>query len=133
MWCTVMEVEKDKLEIFQRYLRAYNSFDVDAMLQLISDDVCFENYSNGALTASASNKHQFKELADKGKWFFDARKQEIVSMRPTVEGLEAKIRFSGKLSAEAAKALGASSYVEIDGTSEVEFRGGKIQKLVDRS
>lgn len=128
-----MQLDVNHLEIFQRYLLAYNSFDVEAMLQLLSEDVRFENYSNDALTVSASNKREFKELAEKGKWIFDERKQELLSTRPVECGLEAKIRFWGKLSNEAATEAGASPYVEIMGTSEVQFQDNKIVKLVDRS
>lgn len=129
----MMPVDKNHLHIFQRYLLAYNSFDVNGMLEMLSDEVNFANYSNGVMTASASNKCEFKELANKGKWIFDERKQEIVSMRPLENGLEAKIRFLGKLSDEVAKEVHSGHYVEIYGTSKVEFRDRKIVRLVDRS
>lgn len=40
-----MQADRNHLEIFQRYLLAYNSFDVEAMVQLLSEDVRFENVS----------------------------------------------------------------------------------------
>lgn len=128
-----MPIDTNHLQIFQRYVLAYNSFDIEGMLQLLADDVRFENYSNDTLTASASNKHKFKELANKGKRIFDERKQEVLSTRWLENGLEARIRFRGKLSTDAANGAGTSPYVEIDGTSEVEIQQEKIVKLIDRS
>ncbi|MBB3228702.1 hypothetical protein FHW69_003344 [Luteibacter sp. Sphag1AF] len=38
----------DNKELIDRYLVAYNSFDIDGMLALLSSGVRFENYSGGA-------------------------------------------------------------------------------------
>ena len=42
----------DKQTLIDRYLIAYNSFDIGGMLALLSPDVRFENYSGGQLTAA---------------------------------------------------------------------------------
>jgi hypothetical protein len=44
-----------------RYVAAYNRFDVDGMLALLTDDVRFENVSGGQVTASASGAVEFRQ------------------------------------------------------------------------
>ncbi|RYF51192.1 MAG: nuclear transport factor 2 family protein, partial [Cytophagaceae bacterium] len=54
-------------QMIQKYIDAYNAFDVDGMLKLLSPDVRFENWSGVHLTAEASGIDKFKQLAEQAK------------------------------------------------------------------
>ena len=68
----------DKEDLINRYLIAYNSFDIDSMLALLSPDVRFENYSGGQLTDATDGIDKFRELAEKSKLVFSEREQRII-------------------------------------------------------
>lgn len=41
--------------LVERYIAAYNSFDIEGMLAQLADDVRFENHAGGQLAAPCSN------------------------------------------------------------------------------
>jgi len=56
---------KDKKNLIERFIRAYNSFDVDGLMALMHPECSFQNISGGQVTASAVGIRQFRELAEK--------------------------------------------------------------------
>jgi len=54
-----------KKDLIERFVRAYNSFDVDGMMALMHPECSFQNISAGEVTALAKGLHQFRELAEK--------------------------------------------------------------------
>jgi hypothetical protein len=69
----------DKKSLMERYIRAYNCFDVDGMVALLHSECSFQNISGGQINASAEGIAQFRELAEKSKSLFSSRKQTINS------------------------------------------------------
>lgn len=53
----------DQVHVIQKYIAAYNAFDVEAMLALLSPAVRFENWSGTRLTTEASGIDEFRQLA----------------------------------------------------------------------
>ena len=49
-----MTTEDEMRSLIERYITAYNAFDVDGMLSAIHSDIDFQNISGGAITATAS-------------------------------------------------------------------------------
>ena len=70
----------DKEELINRYLVAYNSFDIEGMIALLSPDYCFENYSGGELTDGTTGIGDFTEIAVKSKSLFFQREQRITNL-----------------------------------------------------
>ena len=87
-------------DLIERYLVAYNSFDVGGMLSLLSQDVRFENYSGDQLTAAASGIHEFKQLAERSKSLFSEREQRITGLEFSGNFAVATIAYRGKLAAD---------------------------------
>jgi hypothetical protein len=54
-----------KKDLIERFVRAYNSFDVDGMMALMHPECSFQNISGGEVTASATGNRQFREIAEK--------------------------------------------------------------------
>ncbi len=120
-------------ELIDRYLVAYNAFDVDGMLSLLSNDVRFENYSGDQLTAESSGIDEFRKLAEQSKSLFSEREQRITDMEFGQDSAIATIAYRGKLAADIPNGPPAGTVLDLQGKSEFSFGNGQITKIVDRS
>ena len=123
----------EKEELINRYLSAYNSFDIDGMLALLSPDVRFENYSGGLLTDGTTGVSEFKELAEKSKSLFSEREQRITNLTFNSDSVIADIAYRGKLAIDIPDGPSAGTIIDLQGQSEFSFKPGLISKIVDRS
>jgi len=53
-------------ETINRYILAYNTLNVEGMLKCLSDDVEFQNISNGEINTHTNSKKEFEDLAKMG-------------------------------------------------------------------
>ncbi|GIK34939.1 MAG: hypothetical protein AMXMBFR45_07960 [Gammaproteobacteria bacterium] len=123
----------NKKDLIDRYLAAYNAFDIDGMLSVLSKDVRFENYSSGQLTAATSGIGEFRQLAEQSKSLFSEREQRITSLAFGHDSAVATIAYRGKLAADIPDGLSAGTVLDLQGQSEFSFSNGQITKIVDRS
>lgn len=77
------------------YLAAYNAFDVDGMLALLSHDIRFENCSGDQLTAATSGSEEFRQLAEQSKSLFSEREQRITALEIGTDSAVATIVYRG--------------------------------------
>ncbi|MNM34987.1 SnoaL-like domain protein [compost metagenome] len=123
----------DNKELVNRYLVAYNSFNIDGMLALLSPDVRFENYSSGQLTDATNGIDEFRELAEKAKSLFSEREQRITKLTLSQNSAIADIAYRGQLAADIPGGPSAGTVLNLQGQSEFSFKDGQISKIVDRS
>ncbi|HEU4373245.1 MAG TPA: nuclear transport factor 2 family protein [Telluria sp.] len=123
----------DHLELINRYLDAYNAFDVDGMLAVLDPEVRFENYSGGALTAAANGIGEFRQLAERAKSLFSEREQRITAIESRDGALIASIAYRGRLAADIPDGARTGTVLDLRGTSEFSFDQGLIAGIVDRS
>lgn len=123
----------DKKKLIDRYLDAYNAFDIDGMLAVLSPTITFENYSGGQLTAAANGAEEFKRLAERARTIFDEREQRIVGLVHVDDCLVADIAYRGRLCLDVPDGPAAGSVLELNGRSEFTFDGDRISRIVDRS
>jgi steroid delta-isomerase-like uncharacterized protein len=122
-----------KEALVARYVAAYNAFDVETMLSLLTPDVRFENHAGGRLTASADGVEAFRALAEAAAVLFTEREQRVTSLRVDGDGAVAGIDYRGTLAADVPGSAAAGSVLEVTGSSEFGFRDGRICRIVDRS
>lgn len=120
-------------ELIDRYLAAYNSFDVDGMLALLSPDIRFENYSGDKLTAATSGVDEFRQLAEKSSSLFSEREQRITELALSHDSAIARIAYRGRLAADIPDGPPAGTVLDLQGKSEFSFGNGQITRIVDRS
>ncbi|RCV86810.1 nuclear transport factor 2 family protein [Billgrantia montanilacus] len=72
--------ESTKRDLLERYITAYNHFDVEGMLAVLDPDATFENYSGSELTTSAYGIDEFRHLAEHAKGFFSELVQRVISL-----------------------------------------------------
>jgi hypothetical protein len=120
-------------DLIDRYLAAYNAFDIEAMLAQLDPAIRFENYSGGQLTADASGIEEFRRLAEQSKGLFVEREQRVTSLAQSGTMLVAEIAWRGRIAADIPGGPPAGTLLEMNGRSEFDFGPAGITKIVDRS
>jgi hypothetical protein len=120
-------------DLIDRYLAAYNAFDIEAMLAQLDPAVRFENYSGGQLTADASGIEEFRRLAEQSKALFVEREQRVTSLAQSGTMLVAEIAWRARIAADIPGGPPAGTLLEMHGRSEFDFGPAGITKIVDRS
>lgn len=120
-------------ELVAAYLAAYNAFDIEGMLGLVSDDVRFENHSGGALTAQASGRDALRALAEQSKALFAQREQRVTRWDIGDDAVSVAIDYTGRLARDIPGGPAAGTVIALKGASEFGFADGKIARIVDRS
>jgi ketosteroid isomerase-like protein len=119
--------------LIERYLAAYNAFDVPGMLALLQPDVTFENVSGGQVTAAANGRAEFAALAEHAATLFTSRCQTIREYISTADGARVEIGYEGVLAADLGPELRAGSTLRLAGRSTFTLRDGRIARIVDES
>jgi ketosteroid isomerase-like protein len=119
--------------LIERYVVAYNAFDVPAMLVLLDPDVTFENVSGGQVTAAAQGLAEFRTLAERAASLFTSRRQTIREYIPEAEGARVEIDYEGVLGADLGPELRAGATLRLSGRSTFRVRDGRITRIVDES
>jgi ketosteroid isomerase-like protein len=128
-----MPVETSHRALIERYLAAYNAFDVPGMLVLLHPDVSFANVAGGQVTAAAEGRDEFRAMAEHAATLFTSRRQTITQYVPTAEGARVEIDYEGVLAADLGPELRAGAKLQLTGRSTFEIRDGRIVRLVDES
>ena len=123
----------EKRKIIQKYLEAYNKFDIEGMLSVLSDDVKFENVQNDKLNASTNGKIEFRQLAEQSKTLFSERKQIIKSIENNPQITSLKISYHGILASDLPNGMKAGEQINLEGVSEFIFSNSKICSIRDIS
>lgn len=123
----------DQAQVIQKYIAAYNAFDVEAMLKLLSSEVRFENWASGRLTTAASGIDEFRQLAERSKTMFSERELRITTYKPGRDSVIVSIEYRGVLAVDIPDGPPAGTVLDLNGESEFAFDSGMICKIVDRS
>ena len=124
---------EEKRRLIERYLDAYNRFDIDGMLALIHPDIEFKNLSGGQITAAASGIDAFRDLADQSTTLFSSRRQQITDFSSQDDRATIQVAYEGVLAVDLPNGLQAGETLALTGRSEFTFREGKIISLTDIS
>lgn len=124
---------QEKRALIDRYIAAYNAFDVDGMVDTVHPAVAFENVSGGEVTASASGADAFRELAEHATTLFSARRQTVTALDPSPAGATAYVDYEGTLAADLPGGLRAGQTLRLQGQTEFAFADGRISRIRDVS
>jgi steroid delta-isomerase-like uncharacterized protein len=123
----------EKRIVIEQFIDAYNRFDVEGMLALLTPDVLFENVADGQVTAATSGIAEFRQLAEQSKALFSERKQTITALKFRPASVVASITWRGVFAIDVPNGPTAGTVIELEGQSEFEFAGGRLSRIVDRS
>ncbi len=127
-----MDADKAKA-LIEQYLRAYNCFDVDAMMELVDPEIEFRNVSGGDLDTTAIGRDEFQELAQQSAFLFSSREQTPTKFEAEGEVVSVDIDFTGTLATDIPNGMKAGEELRVTGRSEFVFRDEKIYRLTDYS
>ena len=119
--------------IIEAYVRAYNQFDVMGMIAHLHPAIEFQNVSGEQVNLTTNGIEEFKTQAESAKTYFEEREQTIQSWDFQGPLVKVQIHYRGILTVDFPTGLKAGSTLELEGSSEFEFEGDKIIKLIDRS
>ena len=125
-----MDTDKAKT-LIEEYLNAYNSFDVEAMVELVDPEIEFRNVSGGDVDTSAIGQDEFRELAQQSVFLFSSRKQTATKFEAEGEVVSVDIDFTGTLATDIPDGMRAGDELRVTGRSEFVFRDEKIYRLTD--
>ena len=120
-------------ELIYIYIQAYNTKNIPQMLDLLDDQIIFENVSNTAGITRTTSKDEFQALAYQSVHYFSERKQLI---RFSVIGLESaavEIDYQANLAQDLPNGLKAGQQIQLRGVSIFEGKAGKFTRISDYS
>lgn len=119
--------------LIDRYLAAYNSFDIDGMMATIHPDVEFKNVSAGEVNATALGAEEFRRLAEQSQGLFSSRRQTVRAFESGKDEAVIEVAYEAVLAADLPNGMKAGETLRLDGRSEFAFRDGRIHQLTDYS
>ncbi|MBW6501727.1 MAG: nuclear transport factor 2 family protein [Bacteroidales bacterium] len=120
-------------EIVEKYVEAYNSFDIENMISDMHDNVRFENISNDEVTLLTNGITELKNQAEQAKLYFKEREQRITNIEFNKDQVVIEIDFKGILAVDSHDGRKAGDKVELKGRSIFRFKDNKIIELKDIS
>ena len=126
-------IKDEEKRIIEDYIEAYNAFDVEAMLSLLSPDVQFKNISNGVVDTEASGIDELRRLAIQSASLFSERKQTITAWKKSGEWVEVAIDYQARLKADLPNGLKAGDRLALKGRSTFRLKAGRIAAITDES
>lgn len=120
-------------KIIEQYIAAYNQFDIEGMLALLSDTVIFENYSGGELNLSIKGKDQFRDTAEQSAKLFTYRSQKITDRTLGEEQVIVKIDYHAILAVDLSDSHKAGDELRLSGKTIFRFSNGRLSYIADYS
>ena len=119
--------------LVERYIAAYNAFDVAGMLGVLHADVEFRNIHDGKETATAHGRDEFRALAKQAVKVFRSRRQTVREYYAEGDRAWITVEYQGVLAMDLGPEHSAGDTIRLTGRSAFTFRDGAIVELVDES
>jgi len=126
-------MKEQRKRCIENYVKAYNEFDIDQMIANLSEDIIFENVSNGEVTMRTIGLAEFKDQAIAAKQYFKQRKQTIDSWSLDDNKISISISYVAILAMDFPNGMKTGERLELSGSSVFVFDDNKIKKIVDNS
>ena len=123
--------ETERKVLAENYIRAYNRFDIERMVENLDEKIVFKNISNGETTLELEGLDAFRKQAESAAGLFSEREQTIEKIVLTEDGCEVFIDYKAKLAADLPNGLRSGEKINLKGKSKFRFAGGKITEIQD--
>lgn len=124
---------KERELMICRYIKAYNHFDIDAMLADFDTSFTFENVTGGNIDLSLEGIPAFKEQAEKTARCYKKRHQKVTSFMHYETHTEVDIAWSAILAVDLPCGLSKGDELHLAGRSVFRFSDDKIAAITDIS
>jgi hypothetical protein len=123
----------NRKKVIENYIKAYNEFDIDKMVEDFDENIVFENIQGGETNMSLKGLSAFKDQAEQAKSYFTTRKQTIRSFKHEDNQTEIEINYSATLAIDFPNGFKPGQELILKGKSIFTFQGNKVIKLTDIS
>ena len=127
------DMKEQHKQVIEHYIKSYNDFDINGMTKDLTDNVVFENISNGNVDLRTEGIKEFSKQAELAKQYFKTRKQTIESWEFKDSKVIIKIDYKAVLAIDLPNGLKTGDTLELKGESEFEFENQKIKSITDKS
>ncbi|MEM7444925.1 MAG: nuclear transport factor 2 family protein [Pseudomonadota bacterium] len=124
---------QDLPNVIATYISAYNEKNVDSMLDCLADTVHFQNISDGAVTAEATGKAEFAEMAKFGAAAFRSRQQTVTNAITVGDITLVEIDYRAVVAKNLPNGWEEGQTLSFSGASAFRVEDGKIVSIVDQS
>ena len=125
--------EEEKRVLIDKYLQAYNTFDIEGMLAAVTTDIEFRNMAQGEVNAQATGKEDLRRLAEQSKGLFSSRKQTLTRFAEHDDRATINVDFEGILAVDLPNGMKKGATLKISGRTDFRFKEGKIREIIDVS
>ena len=126
-------MQEQQKRVIKSYIKSYNDFDIDGMTKDLTEDVVFENNTNGNVDLRTEGIQEFIKQAELAKQYFKQRKQTIVSWEFSNSEVIIGIDYKAVLAMDLPNGLKTGDTLELKGESVFEFENQKIKRITDKS
>jgi hypothetical protein len=117
----------------ERYIRAYNEFNLEDMLSFLTKDCVFENISNSGNSVICTGLEEIRKIATQAKAAFRNREQTVRNWIVSDNKIAIEIDYRAELAIDLSDTLKAGQQLVLRGMSVFEFSGNKISRIADYS
>ena len=127
-------MDKAKItEVIEHYIKAYNNFDVEAMVENMHPEEEFENIAGDQVTLSIKGIENFRKQASEATSYFTQREQRITHWEIEAAQATVRIDYEGTLAIDLPNGLKAGDKLALKGKSVFTFQDDQIIRLQDYS
>lgn len=119
--------------VVEEFIKYYNSFEIEKMLDLFTEDCIFENISNATGSIRTEGKQELRNIASQASKIFKKRQQTVTNWVLGKDKICIEIDYEGTLAADLPNGLKTGDTLKVKGVSIYEFENGKIKRLADFS
>ena len=119
--------------LVDKYIEAYNGFDVPGMLACLHPDVQFEHSTNGDVTVRLDGKAAFESQATRAAAWFTERTQHVTAFRWQDERAEVEVDYFAITATDLPNGIKAGATLQFSGRSVFSFRDELIAFIQDFS
>lgn len=131
--CQTKNDMKERKIVIENYIKSYNDFDINGMTKDLTENVVFENVSNGNVELKTEGLTQFTKQAESAKQYFTERKQTIESWEFDDTKVIIEIDYKAILAIDLPNGMKTGDTLKLKGQSEFEFENEKIKSITDKS
>lgn len=120
-------------DMAEKYVEAYNWFDINGMIALLHEEIEFRNSSNGSVDVETKGIEEFREIAERSTSLFSHRCQTIVGYSFEDDKLQIEIDYEGILAKDLPIGMKAGEKIHMKGKSVFAFKNDRIAVIEDYS
>lgn len=120
-------------DLIEKYLSAYNTFNIDGMIGVLNENIHFRNISKGEVNSETKGIQEFRTLAEQSIEVFSHRRQVIKNITFTGDKAEVDIDYEGILSSDLPNGMKAGETLKIQGKSIFQMKDKMLILIEDHS